>query len=70
MPKAKAAQVQAKTMFCVGVRTINAGEVFLADDELVLAQPEQFEPVLVGESGRELFVPTEPGVIIASGGAG
>lgn len=45
MAKAKAAQVQAVATFCVGVRTINAGEVFPADDELVLAMPEQFEPV-------------------------
>jgi len=47
MAKAKAAveRVRSKTMFCVGARTINAAEVFPADDQLVLARPEQFEPV-------------------------
>lgn len=56
MAKAKAkdtppAVVRAVTTFCVGVRTINAGEVFPADDELVLARPEQFEPVPAEDEG-------------------
>lgn len=50
MAKAKApARVRAVATFIVGVRTINAGEEFPADDELVLAMPEQFEPVTEGE---------------------
>lgn len=49
MAKAKPPMVRAVTGFIVGVRHINAGEVFPADDELVLAQPEQFEPVTEAE---------------------
>lgn len=70
MGKAKAAQVRAVATFCVGVRTIHAGEVLAADDPAVVDVPAMFEPVLVGERGEELFVPAEPGMIIASGKAG
>jgi hypothetical protein len=39
------AEVQALTSFCVGVRTINAGEIFPADDPAVVAEPDRFGPV-------------------------
>lgn len=52
MAKAKAAQMRAVATFCVGVRTIHAGEVFPADDQLVVDLPEQFEPVPAGEGSE------------------
>jgi len=47
----KPVEMTSVTTFCVGVRTINAGEVFPADDELVLARPEQFKPVPADDEG-------------------
>ncbi len=44
------AEMRAVADFCVGVRHVNAGEVFPADDQLVVDLPEQFEPVPAGES--------------------
>lgn len=44
MAKAKPTMMRARETFCVGVRTINAGEELPADDEAVAAVPEMFEP--------------------------
>ena len=55
MPKAKdtpPAVMRAVANFCVGVRTINAGEEFPADDELVAGLPDMFEPVPAGEDSE------------------
>lgn len=52
MAKAKGtppAEMRAVADFCVGVRHINAGEVFPADDQLVVDLPGQFEPVPADE---------------------
>lgn len=43
------AMMRAVATFCVGVRTINAGEVFPTDDQLVVDLPGQFEPAPAGE---------------------
>lgn len=50
--KDRPAMMRAVTMFCVGVRTINAGEEFPADDQLVVDLPAQFEPVPDDESAE------------------
>lgn len=51
MAKAKPPVMRAVADFCVGVRHINAGEEFPADDELVVDLPAQFEPVPADETG-------------------
>lgn len=48
MPKATPpppVAMRAVANFCVGVRTINIGEEFSADHELVVDHPAMFEPV-------------------------
>lgn len=55
MVKAKGtppAMVRAVTGFAVGVRTINLGEEFPADDELVVDHPAMFEPVPTDETAE------------------
>jgi hypothetical protein len=69
MPKAKdtpPAVMRAVANFCVGVRTINAGEEFPADDELVAGLPDMFEPVMVGEAGPEPFIPLAGTVVLSA----
>ncbi len=47
-----APQMRAVATFCVGVRTIHAGEVLAADDPAVVGVPAMFEPVPAGEGGE------------------
>ena len=44
------AEMRAVADFCVGVRHINAGEVFPADDLAVIDVPGMFEPAPAAES--------------------
>lgn len=50
---AEPAQMRVTSTFVVGVRIVNEGEVFSADDQLVADHPAMFEPVPAGDGDED-----------------